>query len=152
MAHLSIPTSYTCGSCAAVFGENARSCEMSVIKKGAMLDAISAKILSDRGVDVGIRSDVELIPSRPSMVHDERGSYLVNSKCSEGRFMRGELDGGCKVLVSADKDAIHQVLYNLCHNAIKFSNDGGKFKICIKSIDSKHVRISVFDEGQPISK
>ena len=102
MAHLSIPSSYTGGSCAAVFGENARVCELSVIEKGAMLDAISAKILSDRGVDVGIRSGVELIPSRPSMVLDERGSYLINSKCSEGRFMRCELDESCEVLVSAD--------------------------------------------------
>ena len=103
MAHLSIPTSYTDTSlCAAIFGENARACELDVIKKGAMLDAIAAKILTNRGIDVGIRSDVRLMPSRPSMVHDDRGSYLINSKCSEGRFMRCELDEGCEVLVSAD--------------------------------------------------
>ena len=30
------------------------------------------------------------------------------------------------IFVSADKDAIHQVMYNLMHNAIKFSKDGGK--------------------------
>lgn len=57
-----------------------------------------------------------------------------------------------EVMATADRDAIHQVLYNLCHNAIKFANKGGKFIIRIKSIDSKKVKISVFDEGQPISK
>ena len=57
-----------------------------------------------------------------------------------------------EVLVLADKDAIHQVLYNLCHNAIKFADDGGKFIISISSYDAKNIKISVFDEGQSISK
>ncbi len=55
-----------------------------------------------------------------------------------------------KMLVNADKDAIHQVLYNLCHNAIKFSNDGGRFEIKISRIEGKKIKISVFDEGQII--
>ena len=50
-----------------------------------------------------------------------------------------------------DKDAIHQVLYNLCHNAIKFADKGGKFKIALNNVDQKHVRISVYDQGQVIS-
>ena len=33
--------------------------------------------------------------------------------------------------VNADKDAIYQIIYNLCHNAIKFSSVGGKFVINI---------------------
>ncbi len=57
-----------------------------------------------------------------------------------------------EILVNADKDAIHQVVYNLCHNAIKFAGEGGKFRISILPLDSKHVKISVFDEGQSISK
>lgn len=57
-----------------------------------------------------------------------------------------------EIIVSADKDAIHQVVYNLCHNAIKFANDGGKFRISITQPDSKHVKFSVFDEGQCIAK
>jgi signal transduction histidine kinase len=48
----------------------------------------------------------------------------------------------------ADKDAIHQVLYNLCHNAIKFSKEGGKFVIKIERIGDKQLKVSVFDEGQ----
>ena len=57
-----------------------------------------------------------------------------------------------EILVNADKDAIHQVVYNLCHNAIKFAENGGKFRISVLPLDYKHVKVSVFDEGQSISK
>ena len=56
-----------------------------------------------------------------------------------------------EIAVNADKDAIYQVLYNLCHNAIKFSREGGKFIIKITREAPKKVRVSVFDEGQSIS-
>lgn len=49
----------------------------------------------------------------------------------------------------ADKDAVYQVLYNLCHNAIKFSGDGGKFKIGMVKKDGR-IEVSVFNEGQVI--
>ena len=52
----------------------------------------------------------------------------------------------------ADKDAIYQVLYNLCHNAIKFAKEEGKFKIKIQRITDTKLKISVFDEGQGISE
>ena len=57
-----------------------------------------------------------------------------------------------KMIAYADKDAIYQVVYNLCHNAIKFSRDGGKFAIRIFRVDSGKIQISVFDEGQTIPK
>ena len=50
-----------------------------------------------------------------------------------------------------DKDAIHQVVYNLMHNAIKFASEGGKLAISITAIDSKKLRVSVYDEGQGIA-
>ena len=50
-----------------------------------------------------------------------------------------------------DKDAIHQVVYNLMHNAIKFANDGGKLAISITAQDNKKLRVSVYDEGQGIA-
>ncbi len=57
-----------------------------------------------------------------------------------------------EIMVNADKDAIYQVLYNLCHNAIKFSCEGGKFEISISRIQNKKIQVSVFDEGQSIPK
>lgn len=53
--------------------------------------------------------------------------------------------------VYADKDAIYQVVYNLCHNAIKFSKEGGEFAIRIKRCENKKIMLSVYDDGQVIS-
>lgn len=54
--------------------------------------------------------------------------------------------------VYADKDAIYQVIYNLCHNAIKFSKEGGTFAIKIKRCENKKIMLSVYDDGQVLSK
>ncbi len=56
------------------------------------------------------------------------------------------------MFVVADKDAIHQVVYNLMHNAIKFSKEGGKLAIHITRTSNKKIRLSVYDEGQGIPK
>lgn len=53
--------------------------------------------------------------------------------------------------VNADKDAIYQIIYNLCHNAIKFSSEGGRFEIRITKLSGKKIKVSIFDEGQVIS-
>lgn len=50
------------------------------------------------------------------------------------------------MFVYGDKDAIHQVFYNICHNAIKFSYEGGKYRIRINRMDHK-VYVSVYNEG-----
>ncbi len=51
------------------------------------------------------------------------------------------------MLVSADKDAIYQILYNLCDNAIKFSYEGGAYRITIKQTQNRKISVSVFNEG-----
>jgi len=56
-----------------------------------------------------------------------------------------------KMIANADKDAIHQVLYNLCHNAIKFAHNGGRFVIKINRAESKRLRISIFDDGESLT-
>ena len=48
--------------------------------------------------------------------------------------------------VVADRDAIHQVLYNICDNAIKFSCEGGRYEIRITEKEKK-ICVSVFNEG-----
>jgi signal transduction histidine kinase len=54
------------------------------------------------------------------------------------------------MLVSADKDAIHQILYNICDNGIKFAYEKGKYIITIKQISGKKISVSVFNEGMGI--
>ena len=56
-----------------------------------------------------------------------------------------------RISVNADHDAIYQVFYNLCHNAVKFSLDGGSLKIRISEEKGKKIRVSVYNEGQGIA-
>lgn len=56
--------------------------------------------------------------------------------------------------VLADKDAIHQILYNITDNAIKFSKDGGALAISLKyrtNPKDNRVVVSVYNEGIGIS-
>ena len=50
-----------------------------------------------------------------------------------------------------DKDAINQVVYNLCHNAIKFSYSGGAYRVSVKSLDDDKIKFSIYNEGIGIS-
>ncbi len=50
------------------------------------------------------------------------------------------------IFVSADRDATYQILYNICDNAVKFSREGGKYRIKISEKD-KRIFVSVYNEG-----
>ena len=52
----------------------------------------------------------------------------------------------------ADKDAIYQVIYNLCENAIKFASLGGILRIDLECVQSKKILITVYNEGQTITE
>lgn len=49
----------------------------------------------------------------------------------------------------ADRDAIHQILYNLCDNAVKFSREKGTLRISIREREKK-IHVSVYNEGMGI--
>ena len=53
--------------------------------------------------------------------------------------------------VNADRDAVYQVLYNLCDNAVKFARDGGVYKISHIERDGK-IYTAVYNEGEGIAK
>ena len=55
------------------------------------------------------------------------------------------------MIVYADRDAIHQILYNICDNAIKFSKAGGRLDVSIRvQREKKKVQVTVYNEGQGI--
>ena len=56
-----------------------------------------------------------------------------------------------KLLANADGDAIYQVLYNLCDNAVKFSTDGGRLSISVKRAKGKKLCVEVYNEGAGIA-
>ncbi len=53
--------------------------------------------------------------------------------------------------VIADRDAIYQVFYNLCDNAVKFAEEDGAFWISIRKLKNRKVLVSVYNEGQGIA-
>ena len=55
------------------------------------------------------------------------------------------------IFVHADEDAIHRVIYNLCHNAIKFSKEGGLLRISLLKEKEGKVTVSVYNDGQGIA-
>ena len=55
-----------------------------------------------------------------------------------------------RMQVLADRDAIYQIFYNICHNAVKFSREGGKLRVCIENTKEKKLCVSVFNEGEGI--
>ncbi len=74
----------------------------------------------------------------------ENKKLAVDFECDEER-----------IFVTADRDAIYQVLYNICDNAVKFASNEGQYKITIKRTEinkEKKVLISVYNQGAGISK
>ena len=55
------------------------------------------------------------------------------------------------VTISADKDLIYRVIYNLVDNAIKFTDEGGKISFAVKS-DVKNLTFRIENTGRGIPK
>lgn len=60
------------------------------------------------------------------------------------------LDAG-KIMVEADEDLIHQVVYNLLENAVKFVNVGGYVEVSY-TVDPKRTYINIKNSGEGIPK
>lgn len=56
------------------------------------------------------------------------------------------------MLAVADRDAIYQILYNICDNAVKFSYEGGKLSLSIRRTENDSLLVSVYNEGQGITE
>ena len=60
------------------------------------------------------------------------------------------------MMTLADHDAIYQTFYNICDNAVKFSCDGGVFRVSISRLTDKNqknkLQVSIYNQGQGISE
>ena len=55
-----------------------------------------------------------------------------------------------RMTVVADHDAVYQIFYNLCDNAVKFASERGVLRVSIRQLQNKKVLVSVYNEGQGI--
>ena len=88
----------------------------------------------------------------------EMGRMILISFEQKIEAKRLEVEFDCdedNMFVLADKDAIHQILYNICDNAVKFSSDGGKLRMSFTWSGGELGRnrkaiVKVYNEGQGI--
>ncbi len=56
-----------------------------------------------------------------------------------------------KVIIEADKDLIHQVIYNLIDNAVKFTNDNGLISFTFDEMPD-YITVSIRNTGEGLTK
>ncbi len=61
------------------------------------------------------------------------------------------LESGAGLTIKADKDLIHQAVFNLVDNAIKFSTQSGEINILITEDDRKRVHFKIRNDGVGIN-
>lgn len=71
---------------------------------------------------------------------------VIDKKCIEIRGF-DQIQG---IVVEADEDSLHQVLYNLIDNAVKFTNEGGYIQVNAR-IENENAVISIRNSGEGIS-
>lgn len=81
----------------------------------------------------------EIIISFEQKINDKK--LNVEFYCDDDRMM-----------VVADRDAIYQILYNLCDNAVKFAFEEGVLSLSIRKLKGRKIVVSVFNEGQGIAE
>ena len=102
LGHCGIPTVYRGeGLCNSVFGENARYLELSELSKGTVLDAVSAVILSERGVDVGFSAAGDLEKKKISFLSTEDPEYKSFITYGGARVLSPTLKEGARPILFA---------------------------------------------------
>jgi PAS domain S-box-containing protein len=91
---------------------------------------------------------LEVQPVDAAAVVDAALQAVTPAARAKGIEVRTALDAGaCHVF--ADPARLHQVLWNLVNNAVKFTPRGGHIDVRLRATDS-HVEISVADDGQGV--
>lgn len=121
LASAGIPTVYTGeGVCASVFGDSARLFDLSHLCDGVMLDAVSALILTERGVDVGLSECRGLEEKKLSFLCTSDGDYRSLITDGEVKMLGAALaEGAVPVLFSPEGASMRPVAY-------RYQNDRGE--------------------------
>lgn len=96
MAYASIPTTYSGkGICRAAFGDTVQTIADDELGGGLILDAVSAILLTERGIDVGLSTAAPLRERlqtlSPAFLSAPDGSETILLRKAEGRFLTADL-------------------------------------------------------------
>ena len=113
-ASCGIPTIYRGkGLCSSVFGENARHVDTEQLRDGVILDAVAAIILTERGIDVGLRSYTSLEEKKISYLCNDDPEYKSYVTDGAIRYLGAELnDGATPLLFSTTPTGKDTVAYS----------------------------------------
>ncbi|MEG2118293.1 MAG: HAMP domain-containing sensor histidine kinase, partial [Clostridia bacterium] len=93
--------------------------------------------------------DRKLTITRFNLSEKTRQILLSFEKKIDDKKIEIEFNNDSDIFVSADTDAIHQVLYNLTDNAVKFTPQGGTLSITVQKHEKKAI-VSVRNTGEGI--
>ena len=94
---------------------------------------------------------LQLRPARFDMTNTVLVSLLsFEQKIEEKKIEVRGLEDAESIFVDADPDLIHQVVYNLIDNAVKFTNEGGYIEIRLTQ-DSERTSVVIENSGQSVA-
>ncbi len=113
---------------------------------------IQAQIIDDlldmsRIISGKVRLDVQRL-DLAAVVSNAVETSLPTAEAKSIRLI-SVIDPLAGVAVSGDPNRLQQILWNLIHNAIKFTPKGGRVQVLLERVNS-HVEISVIDNGEGI--
>ena len=132
LAMNAIPTIYSGeGICSALFGECARHFDVDDFKNGAILDGVAAKILTERGIDVGLESVGTFTDNTFGAVIDERNGLDTIAIGGKMKRLCGNFKENIKTVLSVDLGGTKRTLAYTYENG-----DGQKFLVFTFSADA----------------
>lgn len=133
MGYCAIPTTYTGNAiCRAAFGQNIQDIPDGDLGGGLILDAASAILLTERGIDVGLDASLDL---RAAFLHTT-ATRMISPDGEERALL---LNGACRLLAVKPKE--NATLMLLC------SADGATHPLCYRyeNADGQRFLVYLFD-------
>ena len=132
LAMCGIPTTYEDeGMCHAVFGEHLYSISNDALDGGLILDAVSALLLSERGVDVGMVADEDLRSFEEGSVGTLANFSPINTVCERGQERTPIRNGKGSFFSGRLSASVMPVLYGIVNGkertiAYRYENSEGQ--------------------------
>jgi PAS domain S-box-containing protein len=122
---------------------------LDIIERNARVQAQIIEDLLDmsRIISGKVRLDVQRI-ELPALLSESIETLRATAE-AKGVRLQAEMDPFVGS-ISGDPNRLQQVFWNLIHNAIKFTPEGGKVQVVLKRLKS-HAMVSIIDTGEGIA-